>query len=284
MCLISVENQFEIMLAGEIRDAQPSPRSLEKVHEFVTRSMVEMPVGWAALEFYPQFEADYWKPEFAPLWAETDLLATAARMQFRNGQFASIDPHSEARKSFQSVITEFEALLGGPEEPAHQFLKRHPELLSPTHKRVWSKLPLGNRITDFVFCGQNEDYLLVEIESPVREVFRRDGQQREQLTHAIDQITDWRIFIENNLATVRNELGLTGISVNPDSLVVIGRTSGITEENRRKLATIQNQNPKLRILTYDDVIQNAKAVAENLFGPLGLAGNNIEIYLKPIAH
>ena len=101
-------------------------------------------------------------------------------------------------------------------------------------------------------------------------MFRKDGQQREELTHAFNQIIDWRIFIENNLQKVQEEIGLVGMSPSPRSLVVIGRSSGLTAENRRKLATLQGQIPRLRILTYDELIQTAKAMAENLFGPLDI--------------
>jgi hypothetical protein len=120
---------------------------------------------------------------------------------------------------------------------------------------------------------------LVEIEKPSHLIFRSDGQQREELTHAIDQITDWRRYIEDNLRTVQNELGLKGISANPSCLIVIGRSASLTEESRRKLIAIQNAMPKLRIMTYDDVIANAKAAAENILGPLWDAGPGVEVYL-----
>jgi hypothetical protein len=98
---------------------------------------------WQAFEVYPAFQAEYWKPEFAALWAETDLLAAVARRQFANTQLAAVDPNVAARRAFKNVLDEFMPLLDGPEEPAHQFLKKHPEMISPTHTAAWSKLPLG---------------------------------------------------------------------------------------------------------------------------------------------
>jgi predicted nucleic acid-binding OB-fold protein len=77
---------------------------------------------------------------------------------------------------------------------------------------------------------------------------------------------------------VEEEFGLVGISTNPHSLVVIGRSSSLTEENRRKLATLQAQQNKMRILTYDDVIAAARANLERLLGPLTLKGENAELY------
>ena len=108
-----------------------------------------------------------------------------------------------------------------------------------------------------------------------------DGQQREELTHAFNQILDWRTFIEDNLREVQEELKLAGISSNPESLIVIGRSTALSQDDRRKLATLQNQIPKLRILTYEDLIESSKAVAENLFGPLDITGQNMQIYYGP---
>ena len=62
------------------------------------------------------------------------------------------------------VIADGQKLLDGPEEPLHQFVKINPEILCPTHYKVWSKLSLGKRDTDFVFRQPSGDYLLVELE------------------------------------------------------------------------------------------------------------------------
>lgn len=278
-CLLSVTNEIEMQFVGDI--VPVDSREQGPTHNFVARSKFRLKMGWQALEFYPPLDLAYWKPEYAPLWAENDLLAAVTRQQFADAHFKALDPNVTARKTFQHLFDQFMALLKGPEEPLHQFLKQHPELLCPTHLRMWSKLRLGDRVTDFVFLQPANEYLLVEIESPLRELFRKDGQQREELTHAFNQILDWRVYIEDHLEKVQTELGLGKISPNPSSLIVIGRSSSLTDENRRKITALQSQIPKLRILTYEDVLENAKALAENLFGPIGLTGDNVEFYFKP---
>jgi hypothetical protein len=281
-CLVSCTNELQVVVSGMILPADSkSAGNIDRRREFLAQGAVKLQVAWQALEVYPAFQDDSWKPDFAPLWAETDLLAAVARRHLADTQLAAIDPNAAARRAFKSVLEELAALLDGPEEPAHQFLKQHPEILCPANTASWSKLPLGAHVTDFVFREPSDDYLLVEIESPLREVFRKDGQQREELTHAINQIIDWRIFIEDNLRNVQQELGLAGISANPRSLIVIGRSASLSDEDRRKLATLQSQIPRLRILTYDELVQTAKAVAENLFGPLDIAGQNLQIYYPP---
>ncbi len=89
-------------------------------------------------------------------------------------------------------------------------------------------------------------------------------------------------FIENNKDLVESTLGLTGISTNPRRLVVIGRSSSLTDENRRSIVSIQNAQPKLRILTYDDVLATARVNLERILGPLSIVGQNTQLYFfKP---
>jgi hypothetical protein len=77
------------------------------------------------------------------------------------------------------------------------------------------------------------------------------------LTDAISQIRDWVRYIQDNRVQVEQEL--VGISPTPRSLVVIGRSGSLTEENRRILAVMQSEQPRLTILTYDDLVRRARA-------------------------
>ncbi len=109
-------------------------------------------------------------------------------------------------------------------------------------------------------------------------LFIKDGNTSRKLDHARGQIQDWKRYLEDNLATVQREIGLVGISANPNSIVVIGRSESLAEDNRRKLVTIENEAPRLKIMTYDDVYANAKAVVENVLGPLWNVQGNTQIY------
>ena len=154
------------------------------------------------------------------VWAELDILAALAQANAVSSELNAIDSRAATRKRYADLLEEFERLLAGPEEPVHQFLKSHPELLCPTMERSWSKLPFGDRISDFVFREPHNDYELVELEAPIRELFRRDGQQREELTHAVNQILDWLQYIANNKEKVESELGLQGISTRARTTLV----------------------------------------------------------------
>jgi hypothetical protein len=281
VCIASIQNEVVIQAEGCIVPADgPLRTDGPDVEQFIAQSRARLPVGWLAIEIYPLLGEEYWRPEHAAAWADMDILGIAARRNLQENQLNAIDSREAARKRYAAILAEFERLLDGPEEPVHQFLCRHPEIISQIHDRVWSKLCFGATKSDFVFREPYNDYEIVEIEAPTRPLFRKNGQQREELTHAINQTSDWVRYIEDNKRTVEDELGLTGISTNPRRLVVIGRSKSLTEENRRKLTTLQNEQPKLRILTYDDLLAGARANIERLFGPLSLVvtGENARVF------
>ena len=276
--LVSLGNEVIINMQGKLVPDEVTPKEVYREEQLITYSKIKLPVGWLAIEVYPLLDQEYWKPEYTTVWAELDILSILAQKNAIRSELFQFDSRSETRKKYSQLLHEFEGLLVGLEEPMHQFLKANPELLCPTHDKCWSKVHFGSTISDFVFREAYNDYLLVEIEAPIRELFRKDGQQRQEVTHAINQITDWVQYIQNNRQKVEKELGLIGISTNPRTLIVIGRSQSLTLENRKKIETLQSQQNKLRIMTYDDVLLNAKESLSRLFGNLDIKGNNTEIY------
>ena len=277
----SLLNEFDFEMSGIIEDASPAvPQEVraEPTH-FTVRSRLVLQTGWRAIEVYPLIAERHWLPEAAPQWAETDLLFALFQRNTRDQELAALDGRAEKRRQVVALLSEFETLLTGAEEPMHQFLKKNPILLYPTYDRLWSKVPFGERVSDFVVRESPDDYVLVEIEAPHRELFRRDGHLRHEFTHAIGQVTDWLAYLADHRAEIEAKYDMRGISVSPRGLVVIGRSGGLTDEHRRKLATIQERQPRLRILTYDDVIANARAVFEKILGPLSLVVmGNAQVY------
>ena len=85
------------------------------------------------------------------------------------------------------LCDEFEALLGGAEEPVHQFLKAQPDLFFPGYSAIWSKAAIGDHVSDFS-ARRTQRLCPLEIQAPYKELFRRDGQQPEMLTRPISQI------------------------------------------------------------------------------------------------
>ncbi len=274
LCVASVQNTCEFQLHGEI---VPAADETSEGQSFLTRTKFRLPVGWECIEIYPCLNLDAWKVEYAPVWAENDILASVTAKQLHESHYQSLDQKSGARKHYSSILNDFKNLLeSNPEreEELQVFLRDRPYLLCPTHIKMWPKLAIGENVTDFVFKEANSNYLLVEIEKSTHSLFRRDGHARNEVTHAVGQITDWKRYLAANLRTVQNELGLDGISANPMGLVVIGRSDALTSKNRSKLSAMNDGYSNLKIETYDEVYKNAKAVIENLFGSLDVISNS----------
>ena len=278
-CLASLHRELEVRLEGEVRPANVPPGAISTgADRFIGHAIMSLPVGWQAIEVYPRLGEEYWRPEYAASWAQLDLWSVIAQRNASQYALQQLDGQRTARERYARILQDFEALLAGPEEPCHQFLKSHPELLCPTHEAAWSKVPFGKHVSDFVFREPRDDYLLVEIEAPHRELFRKDGYPRQELTHAVGQIDDWLAFIQDHKAEVEHELGLRGISATPRTLIVIGRLAALSEENRRKLAVMQGQRPHLSVITYDELIERARANLERLLGPLSIRTQNLTLY------
>jgi hypothetical protein len=275
-CPISVRNEVEMLL--HLRPVEPIKAPDELV---VVRKLVRLPVGWDCIEVYPSSTVEQWRPEYASSWAERDILAAVLARQLNEARYRSLDPNALARQKFGMLLKEFKDLLDSNperEETLQEFLAEHPTLLCPAHDRIWPKLPLGARKTDFVIRDAIGDYLLVELERSTYRLFLKDGHPSKELNHAKGQVIDWKRYLEDNLSTAQRELDLTGISINPKSLIVMGRSRLLTDENRRKLISIENDSPRLKIMTYDDLYDNAKAVIENLLGPVWVVGGDTQIY------
>lgn len=280
-CLLSVRNQLDFAIQGEIIEGNNTAPN----QPFIVSSTIRLMAGWDCIEVFPVLNLDEWSADFAPLWAEHDVLGAVLVAQTKEAQLNNLDPRASTRRLYASLLAEFKALLDSSpkrEEVLQVFLKAHPMLLCPTQVRMWPKLQLGATFTDFVFRDANQEYLLVELERSTLQLFRQDGYATADLTHAHGQIVEWKRYLEDNLQTVQRELGLAGITPNPNGLLVIGRTQSLLPRDRRKIQTMTNESPKLRIMTYDDLYDNAKAVFENLLGPIWDLGSSTQIYYPPV--
>lgn len=64
---------------GHLQDVNPVPGANVEQQQFVAHSRFQLPVGWLAIEIYPPLGDEYWQAASAPMWAELDILATAAQ-------------------------------------------------------------------------------------------------------------------------------------------------------------------------------------------------------------
>jgi len=224
--------------------------------------------------------ADFWWKPDSLSWSEDDAIdiatndylafSTILRQQENFGpDQAQQDSSTHAADILEDYCKEFSMLLdefGGTEERIHQWIKeeKHQIFLNSNIKNLWSKLPFGNKISDFVLKHSDDTYTLIEIERANLRVFRKsDSEQTSEFNHACQQVYDWQRYIRDNVHTVRSELGLSEI-YEPKGMVVLGRSGDINElEAKSRWRDIKNRHDH-KVYTYDDLIENVKILSSKL--------------------
>lgn len=167
---------------------------------------------------------------------------------------------------------------GAGERTVHAFLEAHPLLI--LHASLDGFFPVASRRSllfshvrlaaefevDFLYGSMNSIGLFwtfIELESPSAKIFTRRGDPSAALSHALRQILDWQSWLHDNPAYAERTLselakptlddfGWTGcLRRPPQSLIIIGRRSDLTERTNRLRAQLCAANPLLEILTYD---------------------------------
>lgn len=258
---------LELSLMGYEQDEKTGRQS-----SFVTRTIVEQAVKYHQITVLGPYESRDWTLSGAELWAEAEVMRSAVEENLRKESFNRIEPGYAKRKDYYFLIKKFADTIekAKREEDLQLFLKAHPMVLDPTYSRVLPKVPFGKRVSDFVVQKITGEYVLVELEEPKKRMFKTKAKDEPsaELTHACNQLLDWLRYIEENLHTVRNELGLHGITTSPKTLIVMGRSRDLNADSKRKLEVMAKENPNRTIWTYDDLLDHAKNAFENIVGPL----------------
>lgn len=166
----------------------------------------------------------------------------------------------------EGMLREFEALLDtgvAREEELHRFLVAHPVLLDPLATELRTKHELGSDfITDFVVRRVNDEYVVVEIERSTDPLFRADGAPSTALAAAMAQVRDFQSWLSDNLAYAQRKLPNLR---RPDGLVVIGRRTGLSTMDGRRLEEENFQRRvNMRIVTFDDLLAQAGTIYRNM--------------------
>jgi len=114
----------------------------------------------------------------------------------------------------QEHIREYISLLDGSsdERPVHRFLANHSYFFQcivrlDGQSPLYSKIELGDEfVVDFACFDSSSvgpEWYLVEIESPICKMFTKAGRPSAQLTHTVQQVNDWRAWVQENLHAAR---------------------------------------------------------------------------------
>lgn len=141
------------------------------------------------------------------------------------------------------------------ERRVHRFINEHARLLLPQFRQKLFEHPiyLENevRVADFILEREpGLPALLVELESPVHKVFRKNGELTAEANHAKNQIAEWVAFIDQDAQ--RNASGDFAFLAGPKQrLVIMGRGM----EHREKL--LRTKFTDTTIWTYDLLLEHA---------------------------
>lgn len=169
---------------------------------------------------------------------------------------------SGAIKLSRPLLQQFDEMIKHNlrEEDYQVFLKQHPVFLDPLAADIIPKQKLGiEMVTDFAIRRYDNKYILVEVEKPQDRLFTLANEFTADFTHAFGQVLDFQQWVDSNAAYAR--VHMPGIS-SPHGLVVIGRRTDMTEENKVKLHRFSINCPAIDIVTFDDLLRNATNLYE----------------------
>ncbi|MDF2545784.1 MAG: hypothetical protein K0R93_682 [Anaerosolibacter sp.] len=163
------------------------------------------------------------------------------------------------------VIQDFKSLLdkNEREESYQTYLGKFPVMLEPLAKEVLTKQKLGlEYITDFVIRKYDNTYIIVEIEKPSTRIFNKNNDFSSEFTHALGQVIDFQEWIESNIAYANR---IMPDIITPEGMLIIGRSDNLTNQQIRKLNRLNvNLRGKIKILTFNDILDNAIKLYENI--------------------
>ncbi|MBE9566271.1 MAG: DUF4263 domain-containing protein [Proteobacteria bacterium] len=166
----------------------------------------------------------------------------------------------------EADVARLESLLADArdEVPLQGVLADCPVLLRgliPSSADAWyfPKPPLGNQfVPDFLLCHRNSlgfNWTLVELESPTAPILTRAGVIAAKLNDAQRQVRDWRIWLRDNIAYARGELGFAQIDAECPSVIIIGRRHAIGRGNVQRYRELSDSRD--RVMTYDRFVEAA---------------------------
>ena len=155
------------------------------------------------------------------------------------------------------------------ERPLQTILATNPVLLRPlvpSAPDVWcfDRPKFGSELVpDFLLCYRNSmgfNWIMVELESPTKKVLTSRGRASAALSEALGQINDWRIWLRQNVAYARQQLGFTQLDAESIGWVIIGRRHQINPDHA--LIYRQLSNSLTQIMSFDRVIDAARSAAK----------------------
>ena len=128
--------------------------------------------------------------------------------------------------------------------------------------RVWGKPDFHGKLEpDFVIRTYDDNYVIVEIETPAKRLVTRRGKLSADATHAIDQVLEYQDYLRSHIAeaSVFSPQCTTSMG-----LVVIGLESSLNVKQKNVLRIERESRPNIKIVGFDTLSEMARAVTSNV--------------------
>ncbi len=173
------------------------------------------------------------------------------------------------KEALRNLFTDFLKLLdtNPSEQQVYNFIKENPILLNRfSPERTFFKRPITPKHeTDIVILNHQKELILIELESPEKQILTKKGAIHHKTQQAFQQIKDWLYEIKRNRLAVLDciPLKLDEVS-NEKGYVIIGRDKNCNEEHLFKQ---RSSDLEVELLTYDDLLRDLKVLIRD-FGLL----------------
>ncbi len=164
----------------------------------------------------------------------------------------------------EPILNQFGSLITqhpGDEQRFQAFLETVPQLLDPMCFQVWSRPDLcGAKEPDFIVRRFDNTYLIVEIETPAKQLVTEGNQISAAATQAISQATQYRQYMMDRPDSMRSHFPEFR---DPECLVVIGCEGKLSPSQRDALDADNQSRRRLRVVGFDWLLRRATAIRAN---------------------
>ena len=137
---------------------------------------------------------------------------------------------------------------------------------------VFKEFELGTSFkADYLLVGRSSDghqFIFVEFENPYTNITIGDGDFGETIRKGINQVNDWKSFVESNYSIITAEFKKHTTQQLPDEfytydatrmnyVVVAGRRNDYNDKTRRLRRALEKDN-KIKLLHYDNLLDVAR--------------------------
>lgn len=172
-------------------------------------------------------------------------------------------------QTLNGALTRYEELINDEkttESDMQTFFKNNWILLEIAAKKVKSKPNLaGELIPDFVIEMPDFRYIIVEIKGPNVKLYTQEKPPNaaRSLRKAVSQIRSYLSFVHNNIPLLsRKLLFLSAEKIK--GLIVIGKSSILSDDQKKRLEQDRAYSKDYDIVTYDELLDKVRIFLENL--------------------